>query len=147
MDAAIITAAAAIGGSIVGALGTLISASITQRFHDRRELMATQFARREALYSDFISESARQLVNSMESNVVDPKNLVPMYALLSRIRLSSSPQVLAAAEDVLNVIMEMYAKPNMTEEQIRSLAMRREDPLKFFGEICRSELESVHASF
>jgi hypothetical protein len=147
MDSAIITAAAAIGGSIVGALGTLLSASITQRYHDRRELLATQIARREALYSDFISESARLLVNAMESNAIEPKNLVPTYALLSRIRLASPPQVLAAAEEVLKVIMETYARPNMTEEQIRSLALRHEDPLKFFGEICRTELESVRENF
>jgi hypothetical protein len=73
--------------------------------------------------------------------------LVPTYALLSRIRLASSPKVLLAAEDVLKVIMETYARPNMTEEEIRSLALRREDPLKFFGEICRTELESVRESF
>lgn len=147
MDSAVITAAAAIGGSLVGALGTLLSASITQRYHDRRELLATQIARREELYSDFISESARLLVNAMESNAIDPKNLVPTYALLSRIRLTSSPQVLAAAEEVLKVIMETYARPNMTEEQIRSLALRHEDPLKFFSEICRTELNSVQERF
>ncbi len=36
MDSSIITAMAAIGGSIVGALGTLTSAAVTQRHHDRR---------------------------------------------------------------------------------------------------------------
>jgi hypothetical protein len=147
MDSAIITAMAAIGGSIVGALGTLMSAAVTQRHHDRRELLATQLPRREVLYSDFISESARLLVDALESNVVDPKNMVPTYALLSRIRLSSSPQVLSAAEDVLKVIMETYPKPNLTAEQIRAQTLRHEDPLKFFGEICRTELESVRESF
>ena len=147
MDSAIIAAMAGVGGSIVGALGTLLSASITQRYHDRRELLATQIARREALYSDFISESARLLVDALESNAIDPKKLIPTYALLSRIRLSSSPRVLAAAEDVLKVIMETYPMPNLTAEQIRSQTLRREDPLRFFGEICRSELESVREGF
>ena len=147
MDAAIVTAGAAVGGSIVGALGTLMSASLTQRHHDRRELLATQLARREILYSDFITESARLLVDAMESNVINPKNLIPIYALLSRIRLISSPHVLAAAEDVLKVIMETYPKPNLTAEELRSQAIRRDDPLKFFGEICRTELESAQGSF
>jgi hypothetical protein len=147
MDSSIITAMAAIGGSVVGALGTLMSAAVTQRHHDRRELLTTQLARRESLYADFISESARLLVDSLESNVIDPKNLIPIYALLSRIRLSSSPQVLSAAEDVLKVIMETYPKRNLTAEQIRSQAIRRDDPLKFFGEVCRGELESVRESF
>ena len=47
MDSAIITALAALGGSIVGALGTLASTSVTQRHHDRRELLASQVAHRE----------------------------------------------------------------------------------------------------
>ena len=147
MDSAMITAMAAIGGSMVGAMGTFVGSWITQRFHDRRDLLADQIARREALYSDFISESARLLVDAMENNVVDPKNLIPAYALLSRIRLCSSPRVLAAAEAVLKDIMETYPKPNLTAEQIRSGTMRDETPLRIFSEICRGELETIQRQF
>jgi hypothetical protein len=48
---------------------------------------------REELYSAFITESAR-ILDASEHNVIDPNNLIPAYALLSRIRLSSSPEVL-----------------------------------------------------
>src|SRR5262249_26792556 len=57
-DAAPIPAIATIGGWVVGAVGTLVSPWVTQRYHDRRDLLAAQLARREALYSDFIGESA-----------------------------------------------------------------------------------------
>jgi hypothetical protein len=147
MDSALITAMAAIGGSMVGAMGTFVGSWITQRFHDRRDLLADQIARRETMYSDFISESARLLVDAMENNVVDPKNLIPAYALLSRIRLCSSPRVLAAAEAVLKDIMETYPKPNLTAEQIRSGTMRDETPLRIFSEICRGELETIQRQF
>jgi hypothetical protein len=147
MDSAMITAIAALGGSMVGAMGTFVGSSITQRYHDRRDLLANQIARREALYSDFISESARLLVDALENNIVDPKNLIPAYALLSRIRLCSSPGVLAAAEDVMKDIIETYPKPNLTAEQIRSGTIRDDTPLKTFSEICRSELESVQRQF
>ncbi len=147
MDQTITTAIAAIGGSIVGAFGTLASTWITQRYHDRRDLLATQIARREALYSDFISEGARLLVDALEHNVVEPKNLVPAYSLLSRIRLSSSSQVLAVAENVVEAIMDTYSKPNLTAEQISLGTMRTADPLKTFSETCRRELESVQEQF
>jgi hypothetical protein len=147
MDSAMITAIAALGGSMVGAMGTFVGSSINQRYHDRRDLLADQIARRETLYSDFISESARLLVDALENNVVDPKNLIPAYALLSRIRLSSSPRVLAAAENVLKDIMETYPKPNLTAEEIRSETMRDESPLRTFSEICRSDLESLQRQF
>jgi hypothetical protein len=147
MDQTMTTAFAAIGGSLVGACGTLASTWITQRYHERRNLLATQIARRETLYSDFISEGARLLVDALEHNVFQPKDLVPAYALLSRIRLSSSPLVLAAAEEVLRAIMDTYPKPNLTAEQIRFGTVREADPLKNFSEMCRSELKAVQEQF
>jgi hypothetical protein len=106
-------------------------------------LLARKIFHREQLYSDFISESARALVDALEHNMNDPKNLIPSYALLSRIRLSSSPDVLASAEGVVREIIGTYAKPNLTPEQIRSRATNGEDPLRHFSDICRAELEAM----
>jgi hypothetical protein len=138
-----ITALAAILGSLVGALGSSISTWIIQRHQGRRELLAKKIFHREQLYSDFITESARLVVDALEHNLSDPKNLVPAYALLSRVRLSSSPDVLATAEEVVTAIIGTYAKPNLTPEQIQSRATNGEDPLKHFSEVCRAELESM----
>jgi hypothetical protein len=138
-----VTALAAIFGSLVGALGSSVSTWITQRHQDRRDLLAKKIVRRESLYSDFITESARVLVDALEHNVSDPKNLIPAYALLSRIRLSSSPDVLATAEGVVKDIIGTYAKPNLTPEQIQSRATNGEDPLRKFSDICRVELEFI----
>ena len=139
------TALAAIFGSLVGALGSSIGTWITQRHQDRRDLLARQIFHREQLYSDFISETARVLVDALEHNVGDPKNLIPAFALLSRIRLSSSPDVLANAEAVVREIVGAYAKPNLTPEQIQSRATNGDDPLRKFSDICRAELESMQA--
>ena len=114
-----------------------------QRHQDRRDLLARKIVRRETLYSDFISESARLLVDAAEHSIGDPHNLITAYALLSRIRLGSSRQVLKAAEDVVKHIVENYRKPNLTAEQIESLAVSDEDPLRNFSDICRVELESM----
>jgi hypothetical protein len=147
MDSAIIAALAAVGGSLVGAMGSFISGSITQRYHDRRDLLSAQLMRSEALYSDFISESARRLVDALEHNEVDPKELVPIYALISRVRLLSSQQVLDAAEAALNTILATYPRPNLTPEQIRSGTIPGADQLKNFSEVCRRELQSVRQKF
>jgi len=89
-----ITALAAIFWSLVGALGSSTSTWIIQRHQDRRDLLARKIVRRETLYSDFISESARFLVDAAEHSMGDPQNLITAYTLLSRIRLGSSRQVL-----------------------------------------------------
>ena len=143
MNPATITALAAIFGSLVGALSSSIGTWIIQRHQDRRELVAKKIFHREQLYSDFISETARIVVDALEHNLVDPKNLIPTYALLSRVRLSSSPEVLATAEKLVIDIVGTYAKPNLTPEQIQSVASNGDDPLKQFSEVCRAELESM----
>src|ERR1700732_74662 len=112
MPSGSITALAAIVGSLVGALGSSISTWIIQRHQDRRDLLGRKIFHREQLYSDFITASAQILVDALKHSVSDPKNLIPTYALLSRIRLSSSPDVLAAAEEVVREIIGTYSKPN-----------------------------------
>ena len=136
-----ITALAAIAGSLVGALGSAIGTWITARHQDRRNLLGNQIARREALYSDFIGESARLLVDAMQHNTSDLQKLLPVYALVSRIRLSSSEAVLQKAEQVVKAIVSAYPEPNLTPDQIQSQAVNGQNPLKEFGETCRTELE------
>lgn len=55
-DPASISASAAIFGSLVGAMGSAVSAWIAQRHQNQRDLLAKKLFRREQLYSDFISE-------------------------------------------------------------------------------------------
>ena len=77
MNSMMITALAAIAGSLVGALGSAIGTWITARHQDRRDLLGKQIARREALYSDFIGESARLLVDAMQHNASGFEKLLP----------------------------------------------------------------------
>ena len=66
-------------------------------------MLAGKIFHREQLYSDFISESGRVLVDALEHNVGDPKNLIPAYALLSRIRLSF-PRPILLLEDAKTLL-------------------------------------------
>jgi len=134
---------AAVAGSLVGALGSAITTWITARHQDRRDILARLIARREALYSDFIGESSRLLVDAMENDASDLQKLLPIYALLSRIRLSSSENVLQKAEQVINTIVNTYPQPNLTDEQIQSQALTGQDPLRQFSDTCRTELAAL----
>jgi hypothetical protein len=143
MNSGLVAGLAAILGSFVGAMGSVVGTWITQRHQDRRDLLGKQIVLREALYSDFIGESARLLVDSFEHNVVDPQKLIPVYALLSRIRLSSSQRVLETAEKIRKLILDTYHQPNLSAEQIEDRAANGDDPLKEFGDVCRIELEGM----
>ena len=136
-------ALAAIAGSLVGALGSASATWITARHQDRRDLLGKQIARREALYSDFIAESARLLVDAMQHNSSDLQTMLPVFALASRIRLSSSELVLQEAEQVIRTIVSTYPKTNLTAEQIEAQAVNGQDPLRQFSDACRIELDSL----
>jgi len=142
-DSASVSALAAILGSLTGALASSVSTWITQRHQNRRDILAKRIFYREQLYSDFISESARALADAVQHNLQDSNQLSPTYALLSRIRLSSSTTVLASAERVIQHIVSAYSEPNVRPEQMQSRAARREDPLREFSSICRVELEAM----
>jgi hypothetical protein len=143
MNSTMITALAAIGGSLVGALGSAVGTWITARHQDRRDLLGKQIARREALYSDFIGESAHLLVDAIQHNSGDLQKLLPVYALASRIRLSSSEPVMQQAEQVIRTIVSTRPETNLTAEQIEAQAVNGHDPLRAFSDICRIELDSL----
>ena len=136
-------AMAALFGSLVGALGSSVSSWITQRHADQRDLLARRVFHRVQLYSEFITESTRVLVDALENNFKDPDKLIPAYALLNRIRLTSSKEVFASAEGLAKEIVKNYSEPNLTPEQIRSKALQGNDPLRRFSETCRAELDSM----
>lgn len=143
MNLGMVPALAAIAGSLVGATGSATATWITARHQDRRNLLGQQIARREALYSDFIGESAHLLVEALQHNIGDLQKLLPLYALLSRIRLSSSEPVLEEAEKVTRTILTTRPQPKLTVEQIESDAVDGRDALRQFSVACRTELGSL----
>jgi hypothetical protein len=144
---ATITTLAALGGSIIGALTSTVGAWIGQRHRERREFVAKKIAQREQLYSEFINESARLLVDAVQHSLENPGTLVPLYALLSRIRLTSSTAAIESGERVIATILKIYFEPNLTPDEIQSAANRRSDHLQEFGETCRRELEALAKGF
>jgi hypothetical protein len=133
----------AIGGSVIGACSSLLSAWIVQRHRERLELVEKRAAELGRLYSDFIDESARLLVDAVQHSLEDPGTLVPVYALLSRIRLNSSSEVIASGERLLDTILTIYFEPNLAPEDIRGAASRHNDHLQEFSHTCRRELETL----
>jgi hypothetical protein len=144
MDSTIITATAAACGSLVGAAATIVTTWITQRtqrVHAERE---EKLRNREALYGDFITEASRLTVDGLCHSLERPDRFVKLYGIAGRIRLAATDPVLAAAEMCIRQIIDLYAKPNMTVEQIR-LAFERDgfDPIKDFSLVCRKELREI----
>ncbi len=146
-SAASISAVAALGGSVLGALASSVGTWIAQRHQNRRDLLAKKVFQREQLYSDFISETAHAFADAVQHTFHDPSRLIPSYALLSRMRLSSSVNVVESAERVLDTILATYSQPNLTAQEFHAWAGEDNDPLRDFSNICRHDLESLWEGF
>ena len=147
MDTAIISALSAVLGSLVGGSATIATAWVTQKTQSRREWVGTEIRKREVLYTEFIAECSRLAIDAFGHTLERPETVLPAYALLNRIRLTSSDAVLAAAEQTVRNIAEQYFAPNMTTEDMRDLARSgREDPLRVFSDACREELKALSRS-
>ncbi len=146
MDSAIVSAMAGVLGSLVGASAAVATAWVTQKTQSKRELIQEEMRRRETLYGEFVAECAKLLVDAFTHTLDKPDTLLPLYALINRIRLCASQPVLAEAEHLLTRIAEQYFSRNLTLEEMRALTRAQgADPLKSFGEACRVELRSIRA--
>ena len=144
MNSTIITAIAAVCGSLMGAAATIVTTWITQRTHMVHAEREAKLRERQTLYSEFITEASRVTLDALSHSLEKPDTFVTLYGLLGRIRLVAADPVLDAAEACCRQLVDLYAKPNMTVEQIR-LAFERDrlDPIRDFSVACRGELVEI----
>ena len=144
MDSTFLTAVAAACGSLVGAAATSVTTWITQRTQTVHAEREEKLRNHEALYGEFITEASRLTVEALGHSLERPDTFVKLYGITGRIRLVATDPVLAAADASIRQIIDLYAKPNLTVEQIR-LAFERDrlDPIRDFSVACRKELLEI----
>jgi uncharacterized protein (DUF58 family) len=144
MDTALLSALSAVLGSLVGGSASVATTWMAQKTLNRREVLREELRKREALYGEFIGECAKLFMDAFTHNLEKPESLLPVFALINRIRLCASREVLAEAERVLTRLTDQYFAKNLTVEDLRQLAHTEQaDPLRDFGEACRAELKSL----
>lgn len=147
MDNTFITAMAGVLGSLVGGTATAATAWVTARAHGKRQLIAAEMKKREALYGEFINECSERAMDSFKRSLDKPEILLKTYELLNRIRLCASDAVLQEAEQAMAVIMNQYSASNLSLDEMRAVMRKgaNVDPLRPFAEACRDELKAMLA--
>ena len=141
MEPAVLTALSAILGSAVGGSATLLTAWLTQRTQGHREHIEAEIRKREQLYSEFIAEGSKLIIEGLEHQLQTPERLTALYSIVSRIRLRCSEEVLDVTERTATRIVEGYLGPVLSPEEVRQRMLARpDDPLRDFSEACRHEL-------
>ena len=142
MDSALLSALAVLAGSALGSLTSIATSWLSQHVQFRARLDSDDLERREQLYKAFIEEASRTYADALEHNEVKVSNLVNLYALVSRMRIVSSLQIVEHADRVVHVIVDTYLAPNRTLRDVRkSLGDPAMDVLLQFSNACRDELQ------
>jgi hypothetical protein len=143
MNAAYISALAALAGSAIGGLTTFATSWATQQAQARAQRVANEKEKREALFGKFLDEAAKLYADALQNKREDaPALMIGIYALTNRIRLSSSAPVVEKADAITQIIMDAYLSPNITVQEVRNKWIEKHvDPLRDFSEACREELQ------
>ena len=143
MNMMYIPALAGFGGSAFGAVSTIMTNWAAQRRKDRARRHSRSIAKREELYKSFIEETSRLYADAIVSDKSEISKLVDMYALIGRMKILSSDEVIDAAEKAALLIIETYVAPTRTFVDIPQF-IKEMDPLREFSEACRRELQLTH---
>jgi hypothetical protein len=142
MDAGYITAMAALGGAALGGFTSFATSWTTLRTQMKAEGNASSKARRRKLYRLFINQASKIYGDALIHDTPGLPGLVELHALVSRMRIISSTQVIEHAVKVVHVITETYSQPNRTPFEIEAMIENGSiDLLRGFSEACRAELE------
>ena len=143
MEAAYISAFAALAGTAIGGLTSFATSWMTQQAQTRAQRLSAERDARAALFGRFLDEAAKLYSDALQTRRDDITGLIDIYALTNRIRLISSPQVAEAADTVCRMIVDAYLAPNMTLEEMRTNWIDKHvDPLRDFSDACRQELRT-----
>jgi len=144
MDVASLTALSALAGSVVGGLTSGITAWLSQRTQARAAQLAREMSRREDLYKNFIVAASKAYGDAIASNEPQIQDLVGLYAMISRMRVISSPRTVASADEIMRATIDTYFAPNKTIRELHELMKSGAgiDPLKEFSEAAREELRA-----
>jgi hypothetical protein len=139
-----IPAVSALAGSTIGGVTSLTAAWLTQRHQATAERLTQEKSRRQKLYKEFIEETSRLYADALAHNQAEISDFVKVYALISRMRVLSSPQTIEKADRVVRMIVDTYFAPNRTLTELRGMLNSPAiDPLRDFSESCRKELQSL----
>ena len=148
IDPALLSPVSALLGALIGGGASLLGTIYTQHSQDRVQRVASEIAKRETVYADFVMSASNLLLNAYTHDEIsmggDEQRLV---GLINRMRLFAPTDVVDGAEAVLRAIVAILLKPSIELRQLAKEALSKSldpDPLLKFSSICRTDLDNVH---
>ena len=101
VDPTLLSPISALLGALVGGGASLLGTIYTQRSQDRVQRVASEIAKRETVYADFVMSASNLVLNAYTHDEIvlsdDERRLI---GLMNRMRLFAPPDVVSGAEAV-----------------------------------------------
>jgi hypothetical protein len=108
MNASIISALAGLIGAAIGGLTSGLASWFAQKTQAHLQWLVYERSRRQDLYKEFIEAASQCYADARQHEKPEMSALVDLYAKIGRMRLLSSPTVVASAEQIGRRINETY---------------------------------------
>jgi hypothetical protein len=111
MDVAYASALSALGGSVIGGVTSAGMTWPTQIGHE--------FPRCEDLCRDCIVAASKTYGDALVSSEPKLPELIALYSMISRMRVTSAPRTVASADKVMLTIIDAYFSPSRSVRELR----------------------------
>ena len=148
MNASIISALAALAGAAIGGFMSAGASWLAQQRQARTQWFTHDRIRREDLYKEFIEAAAKCFIDALQhdSTKADIPSMVVLYSKIDRMRILSSPKVVACAEQVGRKIVDTYVEPDRSFHELREMVHNNSlHLLQAFSDACREEFDTLRA--
>ena len=100
--------------------------------------------RRQDLFNEFIGAASKAYGEALFSTEPKIQDLIALYALVSRMRVLCSQEIVARAEKVITATIDTCYMPNRTVREVNDMTKTGTliDPLREFSESARGELRA-----
>jgi hypothetical protein len=144
MNAAYVSAFAALAGSLIGGLTTFAAAWVTQRRQANVQWLLQEKTRRQELYQQFVEEASKLYVDALIHDQAPSPPLVSLYVCINKMRIVSNPAIADRGDRVIRMIVDTYDLPNKTLPELHAMVESGAlDPLREFSDVCRDELSAL----
>lgn len=139
---AILSAASALLGTIIGGIISYFTTRYTVTNQHRHDQRTREIEKRESLYSDFLAEVTRLGLLAIEKKPNEASDFSRLAALQARIKLLASSEVASAAGTMTAFTVKKFSNPKEIIGDAQSKKEAEESPLKFI-ELAKKELEGL----
>ena len=129
-------------GQAIGAMASVGTTWLAQRHQDRSQHLAQNSNRLEQVFGEFIDQASRLFADALTHQLDDLSKLVPLYAIIGKLRLYASNTTVLCADRVMSRILDAYYSPNVNFETERIRDAENYDVLRAFIAACQTELKS-----